>query len=61
MTDRPKFLGETGLPVSVPLRNVKNLLYFGSVKVGEPPVEMQADFDTGSTNTWVVRMCRGSP
>jgi len=25
--------------------------------VGNPPVELQVDFDTGSTNMWVVRTC----
>eukprot|EP00347_Sterkiella_histriomuscorum_P013419 403364776 len=43
--------------IDFPLQNIRNILYWGTLKVGNPPVELKVDFDTGSTNMWIVKTC----
>ncbi|CDW74522.1 pepsinogen a [Stylonychia lemnae] len=60
--------GQNKSRIDFPLQNVKNVLvivtcsiqvqYWGTIKVGNPPVDLRADFDTGSTNMWIVRTCK---
>lgn len=38
----------------VPIRQMKDSLYIGTIFVGSPPQEVHPIFDTGSTNLWVV-------
>ncbi|BAM41279.1 pepsinogen [Theileria orientalis strain Shintoku] len=38
----------------IPLNQIKDSLYVGSMYVGSPPQLMHPIFDTGSTNMWVV-------
>lgn len=38
----------------VPIRQMKDSLYIGTIFVGSPPQEIHPIFDTGSTNLWVV-------
>ncbi|KAF5153116.1 Eukaryotic aspartyl protease family protein [Theileria parva strain Muguga] len=38
----------------VPLQQIKDSLYVGTISVGTPPQILHPIFDTGSTNVWVV-------
>eukprot|EP00347_Sterkiella_histriomuscorum_P005441 403356609 len=47
--------------VSINLRDYYNINYIGSMYVGNPPQQIRAIFDTGSTNIWVIsRGCKSS-
>ena len=49
-------LSEVGLPsgtASVPLTDVSNSYYYGTVSLGTPPQAFKVDFDTGSSNLWL--------
>ncbi|KAK2195066.1 bifunctional Aspartic peptidase domain superfamily/Aspartic peptidase [Babesia duncani] len=39
---------------NVPIHQMKDSLYIGSISVGTPPQVLHPIFDTGSTNLWVV-------
>ncbi|GIX65489.1 aspartyl protease ASP3 [Babesia caballi] len=38
----------------IPIRETKDSLYIGEIKVGTPPQTLHPIFDTGSTNLWIV-------
>ena len=40
--------------VHIPLRNVHNTKYVGTVGVGSPPQNVTVVFDTGSSNLWIT-------
>ena len=41
------------MEVSERLVNSRNLLYYGTIRVGTPPQEFTVDFDTGSSDFWL--------
>ena len=42
------------MEVSERLVNSRNLLYYGTIRVGTPPQEFTVDFDTGSSDFWIM-------
>lgn len=40
--------------VGIPLRNIKNTQYVGTIGVGSPPQHVSVIFDTGSSNLWIT-------
>ncbi|XP_065206213.1 uncharacterized protein LOC135835734 [Planococcus citri] len=54
---------ETNIQYGIPLENFDNVLYYGPVSFGTPPVQMNINFDTGSSFSylWVLsKLCNTS-
>ncbi|XP_065206226.1 uncharacterized protein LOC135835742 [Planococcus citri] len=52
---------ETNIQSGIPLENSDNVLYYGPVSFGTPPVQMNIDFDTGSSYLWVLSKLCNTP
>lgn len=53
----PRFMqdkSEKKANILLSLTNYKNSQYIGSIKVGNPPQEIDVIFDTGSSNFWIT-------